>query len=248
MQKASAAWKRRLALTVLVCVGLLLAACTRSANPTNLPPTNTSGPDQGTGVSTQPPVDGQNATMAAISTEVASQLTQTAVALGGAGGGDETAIVPPTNTVAPPVEGATATTAPGVVPTATPIPPVVAATTAPPPVAGAPCPNPYTVQQGDWIYKIARNCGVAPSALIAANPGINPNAIKPGQLLNMPVAGATPVPGVTQAVCTGTHTVVTGDTLFRLAYNCGLTVEQLAAANGIIFPYTIFPGQILRYP
>ena len=239
---------RRLALSALVSAGLLLAACTRSANPTNLPPTNTSGPDFGLGTGTAPVViDGQNATMAAISTEVASQLTQTAVAAGGAGGGDATVVVLPTNTTAPPVvDAATATPGVGVVPTATSLPPV--ATSAPPPAAGVPCPNPYTVQQGDWIYKIARNCGVAPSALIAANPGINPHAIKPGQLLNMPVAGATPVPGVSQTACTGTHTVVTGDTLFRLAYNCGLTVEQLAAANAIVYPYTIYPGQVLRYP
>jgi LysM repeat protein len=246
MPKPSAAWLRRSTVTTLVGVALLLAACTRSANPTNLPATSTLGP----GLSTEPVViDGQNATMAAISTEVASQLTQTAVAAGGAGGGDETAIPPfPTNTFAPPVEGATATTIPGVVPTATSIPPIIATTAPPPPVAGAPCPNPYTVQQGDWIYKIARNCGVAPSALIAANPGINPHAIKPGQLLNMPAAGATPVPGAPQAVCTGTHTVASGDTLYRLAFNCGLTVEQLAAANNIAFPYTIFVGQVLRYP
>jgi LysM repeat protein len=175
------------------------------------------------------------------------------VAAGGVGGGDETAIPPlPTNTLAPPVEGATATTIPGIVPTATSIPPFVATTAAPPPAAATPCPNPYTVQQGDWIYKIARNCGVSPAAIIAANPGINPHAIKPGQLLNMPPVGtgtaATPVPGAPSAACTGTHTVVTGDTLYRLAFNCGLTVEQLAAANNIAFPYTIFVGQMLRYP
>jgi LysM repeat protein len=196
MPKPSAAWTRRIAVTALVGVALLLAACTRSANPTNLPATTTTSPD----LSTDPVVvDGQNATMAAISTEVASQLTQTAVAAGGVGGGDETAIPPlPTNTFAPPVEGATATTIPGIVPTATSIPPFVATTAAPPPAAATPCPNPYTVQQGDWIYKIARNCGVSPAAIIAANPGINPHAIKPGQLLNMPPVGtgtaATPHP------------------------------------------------------
>jgi LysM repeat protein len=167
------------------------------------------------------------------------------VAGGGAGGGDQTVIAPPTNTPVPDPNLPTNTPLPSVL-TATPI--VAVATTAAPPVPGTPCPNPYTVQQGDWIYKIARNCGVAPSALIAANPGIDPNALKPGQLLNMPAAGATPAPGVPQAVCTGAHTVVSGDTLYSLAYDCGLTVEQLAAANGITFPYTIYVGQVLTYP
>jgi LysM repeat protein len=230
--------RRHIAVTALVCVGLLVAACTRSANPTTLPP-NTPG-----GIVTDPFFgdDSQNATMAAISTEVSNQLTQTAVAEGGAGGGgEETVIAPPTETPGP---NGLPTGAPDVL-TATPIP---MDTAAPPPPAGGSCPNPYTVQQGDWIYKIARDCGVSASALIAANPGINPNAIKPGQLLNMPAAGATPVPGAPQAQCTGTHTVVSGDTLYRLAFNCGLTVEQLAAANNIVFPYTIFVGQVLTYP
>ena len=105
------------------------------------------------------------------------------------------------------------------------------------------------MQQGDWIYQIARNCNVAVSALIAANPGINPNVIKPGQLLIMPGTGATPAGGAPQpAACSGLHTVVTGDTLYRLAYGCGFTIEQLAAANSIIYPYTIYPGQVLNYP
>lgn len=244
MLKPKAARGPRLALTTLVCAGLLLAACTRSANPTNLPPTSTAG------VSGETPgngsVDGQNATMAAIGTEVAAQLTQTAVALSGAGGGDATAEVPPTATL-PPVDGATVTAQPDVLPSATLAPPP-AATALPPGVA---CANPYTVQQGDWLYKIARNCGVSVAALTAANPGINPNALKPGQLLNMPAQGAsaTPVPGAPPAAtCTGTHTVVTGDNLFRLAYGCGLTIEQLAAANNIVYPYTIYPGQTLVYP
>lgn len=243
MLKPKAAHGPRLALTTLVCAGLLLTACTRSANPTNLPPTDTPGlagetPGGGS-------VDGQNATMAAIGTEVAAQLTQTAVALSGAGGGDATAEVPPTATLAP-VDGA-ATPMPEVLPSATLASPP-AATALPPGVA---CPNPYTVQQGDWLYKIARNCGVSVAALTAANPGLNPNALKIGQLLNMPAQGAsaTPAPGAPPAAtCTGTHTVVTGDNLFRLAYACGLTIEQLAAANNIVYPYTIYPGQTLVYP
>jgi hypothetical protein len=42
--------------------------------------------------------------------------------------------------------------------------------------------------------------------------------------------------------------VKTGDNLFRIAYNCGLTTEGLAAFNGIPFPYTIYVGQLVRFP
>ncbi|HUS17005.1 MAG TPA: LysM peptidoglycan-binding domain-containing protein [Chloroflexia bacterium] len=227
--------------SLLVCLGLLLAACTRSASTAVVPTQSPAGTD----VILIP--DGQDATMAAIGTEVASQLTATAIAING--GEQPTAIILPTETPPPPVGGDATATPPPVFQATNPPLPGATSTALPP--AGSTCPNPYTVQQGDWIYQIARNCNVAVSALIAANPGINPNQIKPGQLLNMPGAGATPVPsgggGVPQATCTGTHTVVSGDTLYRLAYPCGLTVEQLAAANGIVFPYTIYPGQVIRY-
>ncbi len=231
----------RAAATLLVCLGLLLAACTRSASTAVVP---TTGP-AGTDVILIP--DGQDATMAAIGTEVSSQLTATALAANGVSGEQPTAIFLDTATPIPVVVGdATQTTLPVFQATNTPVP--GATFTALPP-AGTLCPNPYTVQQGDWIYQIARKCSVAVSALIAANPGINPNVIKPGQLLNMPGAGATPVSGgAPQATCSGSRTIVSGDTLYRLAYPCGFTIEQLAAANGIVFPYTIYPGQVINYP
>lgn len=194
--------------------------------------------------------------MAAIGTQVAGQLTQTAVASGAGGGQEQTPAAPGTT----PEAGATdtqqagqPTTAPGNTPAA-PAPteanqPTQPAATATPNPPGAPCPNPYTVQNGDWIYKIARNCGVSVNALIAANPGINPNYISPGQQLNMPAQGATPAgANDPQGGCSGKHVVVTGESLYGLSFACGLTVEQLAAANNITYPYTIFVGQVLNIP
>jgi LysM repeat protein len=234
----------RLALTALVCVGLLLGACTRSASQNNLPTATITGGDPlGVGGGDQ------DATMAAIGTLITGQATQTAVA---AAGGGEVPLA--TATVDPAIGGAVATPIPTVgglpLPTATLDPGVISPPTAAPPVAGVPCPNPYTVQTGDWIYQIARKCGLAARDIIAANPGIDANNIVPGQVINLPT-GTTTTPATAPAPaagCTGTRTVVTGDTLFRIAYNCGLTAEQLAATNGIAFPYTIFPGQVIRFP
>jgi LysM repeat protein len=239
---------QRTAITSLVCFGLLLAACTRSATTATVP---TAGPTDNSTSSTQGVVQpsNQDATMAAIGTEVAGQLTQTAVAAAG-GTQEQTPVAPGTTapeagaTDTQPALGQPSDTPGGPAPTE----PAQPATSTPIPASGAPCPNPYTVQQGDWIYKIARNCNVAVSALIAANPGVDPNAISPGQQLNMPGAGATPVQGSSQPACSGTHTVVTGDNLYQLAFACGLTIEQLAAANGIPYPYTIYPGQVLKIP
>lgn len=233
------------AMASLVCFALILAACTRSATTATVPTAGPTGAISSTQGGVQQP-NNQDATMAAIGTQVAGQLTQTAVAASGGSeqatpkGADETPVPGATDTQ----PGGQPTTAPG----DTPVPqPTAQPATATPVPAGRTCSNPYTVQTGDWIYKIARSCNVSVAALIAANPNINPNAITPGQLLNMPgQQGPTPSTGDPQGSgCSGKHVVATGDSLYRLAFACGLTVEQLAAQNGITYPYTIYIGQVL---
>jgi LysM repeat protein len=231
-------FSRVLTLTLVVIAALVLLVACRppqiSANPTGN--TATPGGSGGGGVN-----DPEVATMNAVGTEISQAAT--AAAGGGQPQAGETpqptaAVVQPSNT--PGVIQPAATSTPVLLPpTATPIAPV-----------GASCPNPYTVKDGEWIYKIARDCRVEPSAIIALNPGINPNRIVPGQTLNMPPAGATAVPPATPlaTACSGTYTVKSGDNLWRISYNCGLTVESLAAANSIPFPYTIYVGDVIRFP
>lgn len=231
---------RVLTLTLVVIATVaLLAACRPpqiSANPTGNPPTTSSG--GGGGIE-----DPELATMAAVSTQVSAAATQQA---GGPQVGETLQpgepttdpAVQPSNTPAP-INPAPTETPALLPPTATPIAPV-----------GAGCPNPYTVKTGEWIYKIARDCKVEPSAIIALNPGVNPDRIVPGQALNMPAAGATAVPPATPLAqaCSGSYTIKSGDNLWRIAYGCGLTVETLAAANAIPFPYTIYVGDVIRFP
>jgi hypothetical protein len=64
------------------------------------------------------------------------------------------------------------------------------------PLAVGPCTNPYTVQPGDWIFKIAAACGVSAQDLIAANSLADPNQIQPGQQLVLPGASAPAVADV----------------------------------------------------
>ena len=45
-----------------------------------------------------------------------------------------------------------------------------------------------------------------------------------------------------------TYTVRPGNTLFAIAQFFGTTVKDIAEANGLIYPYTIFPGQELVLP
>lgn len=208
----------------MLCAVLLLAACTRQAITETLP----TAPPEGVGGGGE----GEQADVAATETAIANMQailfagqTQTAEAvLSGTGGGDVATPTP---------------TAPAVVaPTATP---------PPPPTATAAGPKQYTVKPGDWLHKIARENGVSPEALIAANPNINPDSVlKPGTVLNIPAAGS-PAPG---GATTGekTYVVKSGDNLFRIALNNDTTLETLAQLNGISAPYTVYPGQVLKLP
>jgi len=252
---------QRAALASLMCFAVLLASCTRSATTATVPTAGPTGAPGSTTVSSTESSD-QDATMNAVGTQVSGNLTQTAVATSGGSpqgtpGAPSTTQTPPlpAGTGAPsPYPGQATATQGAPAPTQASQPgqatqPSLPANTATPvPAVSTPCPNPYTVQQGDWIYKIARNCGVSVDALIAANPNINPNFISPGQQLNMPGPGATPGGDPPQASCSGQHVVTTGESLYRIAFTCGLTVEQVAAANNISYPYTIYIGQVLTIP
>jgi TolA-binding protein len=44
----------------------------------------------------------------------------------------------------------------------------------------------YTIRAGDLIAKIARENNTTVDAIIKANPGLNPNRIKVGQVINLP--------------------------------------------------------------
>lgn len=93
------------------------------------------------------------------------------------------------------------------------------------------------VEAGDSMSSIAAQFGVTLPALIAANPGINPDIIQPGQILNLP-GGAAPI--ISQVI------VEAGDNLTGIAAQFGTTVAHLVAKNGLRDPSTIYPGQILN--
>ncbi len=153
----------------------------------------------------------------------------------------ETPVITPTAVVTP-------TSAPA--PTNTPVPPTSAPTAAPAPPSA---PGTYTVQWGDTLTKIAQKTGVTTQQIVAANPGLNPNYIVPGQVLTIPAPGgeAPPPPGPAQpppATCSPTYTVQRGDWFYALARRFGISVSALMAANPNINPNVVFPGQVLNVP
>lgn len=193
--------------------------------------------------------------------------------------GDATLVIPPAETPIP-AAGETPTTDTGGViptpdlmqPTLLPTPTTVGDTGQPVPTpeggttngqtggTGA-CSSPYTVKAGEWFLLIARNCGVTAGELQAANPGVNPNLLRPGQVLNIPGGGSgnQPPPAMTPSsggqqpppsggTCTNPYVVQRGDTLYSIATRCGSTVLAIQQANGIPAPEYIFPGQQLTIP
>jgi LysM repeat protein len=98
----------------------------------------------------------------------------------------------------------------------------------------------HTVSYGQTIYCIARGYGVNPHAIAAVNGLVNPNYIFPGQVLAIPNAYAPLPPGPTcppapgnGCTCQTYHTVLPGETLYRIAVRYGVTVGRIASCNGI---------------
>ena len=220
--------KKHFTIALLLLIALSLAACTR--------PATSSNPDvdsQGEGglpfpTSDFPPMD---------ILETAAAATMTAQS------GQPQAPV--------------ATTAPQVAPqaaTATPEPTAVAATAEPttvpsPTTETVACTSPYKVSEGEWVYSIARKCGLDPDEIISVNGLFFPFTLYPGDELQLP-SGTDGTSGQTTstATCPSPYTVQLGEWVYSIAQKCGSTAEAIVAANNLAFPYTIYPGDGLTIP
>ena len=115
----------------------------------------------------------------------------------------------------------------------------------PPPTT---CPSgtmPYTIQAGDTFFTIARKFNVSLDALLAANPGINPDNLQIGQVICIP--GAMPPP-TTCPAGTMPYTVQAGDTFFTIARRFNVSLDALLAANPDVNPDNLQIGQIICIP
>jgi LysM repeat protein/uncharacterized protein YvpB len=96
---------------------------------------------------------------------------------------------------------------------------------------------------------MARHYGVSVDVIMGANSLSDPNMIYIGQVLTIPGGAAQSETAVPAApVASATHVVVPGETLFRIAMQYGVSVEALAAANGIVNPNQLYAGQTLVIP
>jgi membrane-bound lytic murein transglycosylase D len=118
----------------------------------------------------------------------------------------------------------------------------------------------HVVRRGDTLSTISRRYGVPVGALRDAN-GLTGSTIHPGQSLLIPgsVAGSALAAPRTEiarqlperqaaASRPGTHTVRAGDSLWGVARRYGVTVPQLAAANGLDPQSSLRTGMRLKLP
>lgn len=109
------------------------------------------------------------------------------------------------------------------------------------------CPSgsfPYTIKAGDTLYLLARRYNTTVAAIMAINPGINPNNLQIGQVICIPgTAPPTRCPAGSFA-----YTIKQGDTLYQLAITYNTTVAAIMAINPGIDPNNLQIGQVICIP
>ena len=107
-------------------------------------------------------------------------------------------------------------------------------------------PDTYTVKAGDSLWAIAQKYGMDVNELANLNHLGLHEYIYPGQVLKL-----KPTTAPTTEPTTDTYTVKQGDSLWQIAQaklGSGWKWPDIANANDIKFPYTIYPGEKLKIP
>jgi N-acetylmuramoyl-L-alanine amidase len=97
----------------------------------------------------------------------------------------------------------------------------------------------YTVQPGESLYLIAQRYNTTVAALKSAN-NLSSNYLLTGQRLT--------IPGSASAAGNVNYTVRNGDTLYLIAKNNGITLNELLKLNNLSGSTSLLPGQVLRLP
>ncbi len=99
----------------------------------------------------------------------------------------------------------------------------------------------YVVQPGDNLYRIGLRFGISWVQIAEANGLVNPNVIRVGDELKIPVDAPGPAPAFS-------HVVKPGETLFLISLQYGVPWPSIAEANNLTSPYIIYVGQTLEIP
>ncbi|NJL55961.1 LysM peptidoglycan-binding domain-containing protein [bacterium] len=103
----------------------------------------------------------------------------------------------------------------------------------------------YLVIPGDTLSSIAARFGTTVALIAQRNGILNPNRILAGQTLIVPAATTVVPPPPARPA---TYVVRPGDNLYRISLRFGVSMLQIAQANGIFNVNRIFAGQVLVIP
>ncbi|MCK9267953.1 MAG: LysM peptidoglycan-binding domain-containing protein, partial [Alkaliphilus sp.] len=115
----------------------------------------------------------------------------------------------------------------------------------PPPSTCPPGTTAYIIRAGDTFYTIAKSHNVSLDALLAANPGVNPDNLQIGQTICIP--GAMPPPTTCPSGTTA-YIVRAGDTFYTIAKSHNVSLDALLAANPDVNPDNLQIGQTICIP
>ena len=83
----------------------------------------------------------------------------------------------------------------------------------------------YEIKAGDTLYKLAQMFRVGVNEILAANPGLNPNALMIGQKICIPQSD------LPECLNGFIYTIKPGDNLYQIGQKYGLTVDEMIDAN-----------------
>ena len=98
----------------------------------------------------------------------------------------------------------------------------------------------YTVKSGDSLYKIANNYNTTVNQIVALN-NLTSTNLSIGQVLKIPTTEQTPSTNYIN------YTVKSGDSLYKIANNYNITVNQIVTLNNLTST-NLSIGQILKIP
>ncbi|KAI9052420.1 hypothetical protein LZ554_003766 [Drepanopeziza brunnea f. sp. 'monogermtubi'] len=109
----------------------------------------------------------------------------------------------------------------------------------------------YTIVSGDTFFAIAQRLNVDVASIQSMNPGVLPESLQVGQVINIPGPAGQPVPSCpapTSAPSAGTYTITSGDTFDAIARRIGVDVASVQASNPGVRPESLQVGQVIRVP
>jgi lipoprotein YgeR len=123
----------------------------------------------------------------------------------------------------------------------------------------------HLVSRGETLWRISRNYNVSVEAIQSANPGLTPQTLKAGTIINIPTDSPSNAQGNTYAPepvspqvrdsqwmqstsRNQVHVVEPGETLWALSRKYNISVDEIAAANGFGRETQLQTGQRVNIP